>query len=146
MDMTQQNQIRFPIRLEHAFFKTLQFSRDNKIPDDLHVNIEAGIKVHHKNFPDRLQIDLRMETVDTPPVRFCVELVGMFSLIEDYPKPERDILADFVNQRALYLLLPYINQIVHIVMGQMGVKPLKVPIPYHFAFMPDKDLDDDEKA
>lgn len=144
--MTQPSEVRFPIRLDHAFFKSLQFSRDKKVPDDLSINIAAGINVHYKDFPDRLQIDLKVETVGDSPLRFCVEFVGIFGLVEDHPRPGRDILADFVNQQALYMLLSYINQMVFIVTGQMGTRPIKLPIPYHFAFNPEQDSDDDEET
>lgn len=136
--MTQN--VKFPLRLTHSFFKSLNFSRASELPEPLKVEIMAEIKVRHRNFPDQLQIDLKLETAEGQPLMFCIELVGLFNLVEDQPRPSREILPDFVNQRALHMLWPYVAQMIRIVTGQMGMNPVTIPIPHYFEFSPADEL------
>lgn len=133
--MTQET--RFPFRLEHAFFRTLEFHREPSVPPQLNVDFSVQIKVHSEQFPDRLEIDLKVETQEEQPLTFCLELIGIFTLVEGEPKPDREILPKFVNERALHVLWPYLTQVISQATVQMGINPLKIPIPYFFAFEPE---------
>ena len=130
--MTQET--RFPLRLDNAFFTSLQFRRIPELPDPLQLGIITQVRLHSEHFPDKLQIDLKVETPDDQPLTLSVELVGLFSAIEGEPKPDPGILSDFVNERALYMLWPYIVQIVRQVTGQMGTNPVNILTPHTFDF------------
>jgi preprotein translocase subunit SecB len=132
--MTQE--IQFPLRLQHAFFTSLEFRRVPEVPASLQVNVSVEVKVHSEKFPDLLQIDLRVKTQDEQPLMFSVELVGIFSLVEEQPRPDHNTLSDFVNQRALHMLWPYAAQIIRQITSQMGVNPLNIPTPYIFDYAP----------
>lgn len=122
----------FPFRLKQAFFKTLEFHREPEMPEQLNVNFSVQVKTHDEGLPDRLEIHLKIETPEGQPLTFCVELIGIFGPIEDMPEPSHDILAEFVNERALHMLWPYLYQITHQVTGQMLANPLKIPTPHMF--------------
>jgi preprotein translocase subunit SecB len=129
--MTQE--IRFPFRLNNAFFTSLEFERISELPERLDLSIGVQAKISEDEFPDRLQVHLRIKTVEEEsPLTFCVELIGLFDLIEDQPEPDRSIITEFVNERALYILWPHITQMVRIVTGQMGTNPINVNTPFEF--------------
>jgi hypothetical protein len=65
-----------------------------------------------------------------------VEVVGLFDLIEGQPEPDRSIIGDFVNERALFMLWPHVTHTVKQITGQMGVNPVNVRTPDTFEFMP----------
>ena len=132
--MTQET--RFPWRLDNAFFTSLRFRRVPELPDPLQVGITTQARLHSEHFPDKLQIDLKIETPDDQPLMLSVELVGLFSAVEGEPKPDPSILADFVNEKALYVLWPYIVHMVRQITGQMGTNPVNISTPHSFGFKP----------
>lgn len=133
-DMTQET--RFPLQLDNVFFTSLQFRRVPELPDPLQLNILTQVRVYGEQFPDRLQIDLKIETPDDQPLMLSVELVGLFSAVEGQPKPDPSILSDFVNEKALYMLWPYMVQVVRQITSQMGTNPVNIMTPYVFDFKP----------
>ena len=127
---------RFPLRLERAFFTSLQFRRIPEMPDPLQLSILTQVRVHSEHFPDKLQIDLKIETAEDQPLVFLVELVGLFSAVEGKPEPDPSIIPGFVNKRALHMLWPYAVQMIRQVTGQMGTDPIEISTPYTFDFAP----------
>jgi preprotein translocase subunit SecB len=134
--MTQE--LGFPFRLDNTFFTSLRFHRPPQIPESLEVGFSVQAKVHADEFPDRLQVDLKIETPDDQPLTLSLELVGIFRAVEGQPEPEPSIIPDFINERALHMLWPYMAQMVRQVTGQMGMAPLNIPTPYMFQFQPSK--------
>jgi len=132
--MTQE--IRFPLRLQKAFFKSLQFKRSPTIPERSQLPISVLLRVLDKDFPDTLQIELKVETVGEQPLALSLELVGQFSQVEDRPKADRSVIPSFINEQALHMLWPYMVQMIRLVTGQMGMSPVDIPIPYLFNFQP----------
>lgn len=124
--------LRFPLRLEHAFFKSLEFFRAPELPDPLQVNVGAQVRVQADRFPERLQVGLKVETPSDQPLRFCVEIIGIFGPIENQPQPNASIISEFVNERALHVLWPYVEQMIRLVTSQMGMNPLTIRTPYPF--------------
>ena len=138
---------RFPFRLDSAFFTSLQFRRVPELPDPLQLGIVTQVRLHSEHFPDKLQIDLKIGTPDDQPLMLSVELVGLFSAVEGEPKPDHDVLYDFVNEKALHMLWPYVAQIVRQITGQMGTDPVNIPTPHAFDFKPVEqvsELDEEE--
>jgi preprotein translocase subunit SecB len=131
--MTQE--VQFPIRLSDAFFTSLQIRRMPNIPEPMEIAITLGVRVHSEQFPDSLQIDLKVETAPDQPLLLSLELVALFELIEGHTRPDRSIIPEFMNQRALYMLWPYIAQIIKQVTALMGMNPvsLRTPEVFHFA-------------
>jgi preprotein translocase subunit SecB len=125
---------RFPIRLTDAFFSSLQFRRVPEMPDPLQVNFNVHVRVHGEQFPDNLQINLQVETLDDQPLMLSLELVGLFRVVGDRPGLDRSVLPDFVNERAIHMLWPYVVQMIRQVTAQMGIKPVNFPTPYKFEF------------
>ncbi len=132
--MTQE--IRFPFRLHNAIFTSLEFRRQPEMPEPLQLQLSTEIRIHDDKFPDRLQIDLRLKTPGEQPLKLFVELVSLFDLVEDQPKPDRSIIPDFINQQALYMVWPYMTQMVKYMTGQMGTSSVNVPTPLIFSFKP----------
>src|SRR5574341_2005610 len=121
---------RFPYRLQSAFFITLHFERKPEVPVPLQLTFGIYLKVVDEKFPDNLQINLKVETTgDDPPVKLVVETVGLFALIENLPKPNKDIITPFLNERALFILWPYLSQIVRQMTALMGIQAIDILMP-----------------
>ncbi len=81
-----------------------------------------------------MQLVLKVQTVEDQPLSFLLELIGLFDHVEELPAPDRSIIPDFINERALYMLWPYMAQVITNITGQMGTIPINVPTPYKFSF------------
>ena len=130
--------LKYPFRLDNAFFISLHFARVPEMPDQIELNLPAQLKVREENYPSRLQIDLKLETEDDSPLSLCLELVALFDLLEGYPEPERSIIPDFVNEQALHMIWPYMTQMVTQVTSQMGMNTQQLQTPYIYTFSPPK--------
>lgn len=131
-------EIRYPLRLKNAFFTSLQLSRVPELPESLELNLDIQVAVNDKQFPDLLQIRLKLETPGEQPLMLSAELVGFFSRVEELPKPDRSIISDFVNEQGLHMLWPYMAQMLRLVTGQMGMNPINIRTPYMFDSEPEK--------
>jgi preprotein translocase subunit SecB len=128
------NEPRFPFKLDNACFKSLEFYRESKLPKQHEIPITVALKVHDNDFPDRVQIDLRLESAEDGPLRLCLELIGLFTLVEDRPIPDQSVLLDFINEQALHMLWPYLNQAVRQITTMMGSNPVDIKTPSAFGF------------
>jgi preprotein translocase subunit SecB len=126
----------FPFQLNNAFLTSLRFSRLPEMPETQEFNLGVEVNVAEIDFPGRLQIALKVETIGESPLTFRIELIGLFDYVEGEPEPDRSIVWDFVNQKALYILWPYVTQIVRQLTAQMGIGPVNLRIPYKFDFAP----------
>lgn len=138
-------EIIFPYQLESAFFTSLQFVRGPQLPDPTHLNFLAQLKVIDEEFPDKLQIHLKAETVPDQPMTISAELVGLFRLVDGQAQPDHTIVSEFVNERAIFQLWPLITQMVGLVTGQMGMEPFRMPTPYAFDFQPPQPASESEE-
>ena len=102
------------------------------MPDQLNLTFGVEVRVQEERFPDTLQVDIRLKTLEDQPLTMHAELVGLFSLVDGAPQPVRDIIPDFVNNQALHMLWPYMAQMLRIVTGQMGTNPINIKTPHEF--------------
>jgi hypothetical protein len=129
-------EIRFPYQLNNAFVVSLRASRIPKVPDSPQLEFTVQLKVIDEQLPERLQLNLIFSTVGEEPVAFSTEVVGLFDLVEGQAAPKRDITTEFINERALFLLWPFITQTLRMVTGQMGINPVTIRTPYMFGYEP----------
>jgi hypothetical protein len=134
LDPKQVPELRFPFRLADAFFITLELHRKSEVPSSLEQRFSVEARVDADQFPDSLQVGLRVASIDEdPPFKACIEIVGLFDHIPEQPLPDQNIINDFVNERALYILWSYIEQTIRQTSALMGMPPVKIKNPYHFA-------------
>jgi preprotein translocase subunit SecB len=139
MSQPMTDELRFPFQLRNAFFKSLEFYRDSNLPKQFEFPITVSINVHADDFPARVQVNVKLETPDDGPLKLCVELIGLFVLVENHPAPDESILPDFINERALHMLWPYLYQAVRQITAMMGTNPVDIKIPYAFEFQPQEE-------
>ena len=131
--------LRYPYQLENAFFIVVNIQRAPEIsPTNFEFN--AMIKVIDKDFPDTIQVNPNIKTIENKPLIFNMELVGIFKLIPDQPKPDKSILKEFIYQQAIYMLWPYISSMVRQLTSQMGMVPINIPTPYKFELSLDTNI------
>lgn len=127
--------VNYPFKLEAAFFSCVNCRRSPHVPDNWNIEFKGLVKVEDKNFP-KIEVFLRFETVHKEPVSIEIEVVGIFTHIPDQPLPDRSIVLDFVNERALFMMWPYASQMILQVTAQMGMTPITVTTPYRYDFRP----------
>jgi preprotein translocase subunit SecB len=132
-DMSQN--IQYPFSLVNAFFISLHFEREGVMPDTIEMPIEMQIKVIDKDFP-RLQVNLRNKTNAPSPVKLDIELVGLFDYIGDHPEQDHELISDFIREKGLYMLWPYVSQMTRMITGQMGMNPIDTRTPLSFELLP----------
>ena len=127
--MTQFNQYQF--KLVNAFFINLLFERERVLPEPMQIQIEVQTKVIDKDFP-RIQINIRTSTKDQSELKMNLELIGLFDYIGDNPERDRNLIYEFIGNKGLHMLWPYISQMTRIITSQMGMNPLDVHTPIYF--------------
>jgi preprotein translocase subunit SecB len=136
--MAQQTQ--YPFKLNNVFFGRVALERAPKMPEEeIKINFEVQVKVIDEQFPDVLEVQLRVETSDEQPVKMNVIVVGKFVPIEGFPEPDHSIVRSFVNERALHTLWAYLDQIVTQVSAQMGMEPIRLISPPEFNYSPQEE-------
>lgn len=126
-------------QLTEAFFTTVEFRRMPEVPDSLNVRFNVQLRVHGDKLPERLQVDLKLETLEDQPVTMLLEVVGLFKGKSEEPAPDSEELSLFVNERALFILWSYLVQMARLTTAQMGMDPVKLPTPHEFSFFPEKE-------
>ena len=126
------NNPKYPFRLTNAFLIELSFQRAPQVPEPIPLNLNVLVKVVDLEFP-KLEVRLRLQTEgDDQPLKIVAEVVGMFDLVEGQPVPGREIVVEFLNERALFMLWPYISLPIQQITAQMGTGPVALAVPYHF--------------
>jgi preprotein translocase subunit SecB len=126
------------LELAEAFFVTLEFRRTPEVPDSLKVQFNIQVRVHDEQMPERLQVDLKLETPEEQPLAMVLEVVGLFRGEDGKPDVNSEEVARFVNERALFMLWPYAVQMTRLITSQMGMEPVKLPTPHEFLFLPEE--------
>jgi len=125
-------QPKFPFRLKNAFFIASHFERAPQSSESITIPFTAEIKVEDRDYPN-FQVNLRIENEsDLQPIRIHVEVIGLFSLVENQPIPDKSLLGDFINQQALFVLWAYVKHYIQSTTSQMGIMPIDIPMPYFF--------------
>lgn len=122
---------KYPFEFENAFFISLNFSRDSALPEKIELQVEAQIKISDEHFP-RLQVNLKVKAAEPSPLRFSVELVGLFGYTGTDAAIDRSVAEEFINNKGLNVLWPYMTQMIRIITGQMGMNPLDTKTPLYF--------------
>ncbi len=135
-DETIKANLFFPFRLEAAFFSLLHFSRQPTLPDNSQLSISTQLKVVDDEYPQKIQINLRVTTQKEQPIFFDIELIALFSHVKDQPLFSKENLQDFINQQALFMLWPYIVSEVHESTAKLGASPITLKTPHLYNYKP----------
>jgi preprotein translocase subunit SecB len=138
-------EIEYPFQLDNAFFISLEFRRAPEMQDQLELQFSFAVKVLDERYAGRLQIHLVLETHPGQPMKIRAELVGLFDLVEGHTPPDRNRIPDFVNERALFVLWPYMTQMIRQITAEMGTTPVNLRMPYEFDFRPAQRVESDEE-
>ena len=126
--------IKYPFKLTHVFFSTISCRRKPEMPDNIETDFSIQVKVEPDNYPQKLQVDLKIESSDASPLTVQLELVSIFELVEDLPEPAVNTIVHFLNEQALHMLWPYVKQMISQLTGQMGMNPVNIQTPYSYNF------------
>lgn len=123
---------KYPFKLTHVFFSTVNCRRKPEMPADIETEFSIQVRVEHGDYPQKLQVNLKIESPDDSPLTVQLELISIFELVEDLPKPAVSEVMDFLNDQALHMLWPYVKQMISQLTGQMGMNPVNIPTPYSY--------------
>lgn len=137
--MTVRQQIRFPYKLESAFFTKVHCQRAEVVPEPFHLGMDLELWRRTDGMPGKLQIALKFKTAPGKPVTITLELMATFVAVDEGVEADETFVNDFINERAAFMLWPYILQMVHNLSSQMGIPPLNTPTPYAYFFGDDNE-------
>jgi hypothetical protein len=129
--------INYPFNLENAFFICLDFQRQAAVPSNLTIGIGTEIRVVTEKYPDQLQVNLRINSQDGEPLKLSMELVALFKYTGNSPDQDKDKFIDFLNDKGLIMVWPYLNQMLKFVTSQMAMQPLNLNLPPEIYLDPD---------
>lgn len=124
----------FPFILNDIFFTTVEFCRKSQMENEFQLEAKVELKVVTEQLPQRLQLNLKFESENAPPVKFKLELVSLFDLVEGHPEADRNTIVNFINERALFIMWSYVSQISRLMTSQMGMNPVNWRMPRNFEF------------
>lgn len=127
------DQMQYPFQLIDVFFISFHCQRQPIIADPISIAVKISLKVVYDNFPE-LEVFLKVENYETQTqsITFDAEVVGKFAPAPDQPKPDKNIIPDFIDDRALFILWPVISQQFKQMTGLMGMNPIKLLMPARF--------------
>ena len=131
------SRINYPFNLGNAFFVCLDFQRQAAVPSNLTLGIVTEIKVVTEKYPDQLQINLRINSQDGDPLKLSMELVALFNYTGNSPDQDKEKIIDFLNDRGLIMVWPYLNQMLKFITSQMGMQALNLNLPPELYLDPD---------
>ena len=122
---------RYPYSLENAFLISINIKRKKELPEIIEMPINIETKVSKPEFP-RLQIIMRASNQEDSPIPFQFEIVGLFKHLGEEEEYNKDDGKEFVFDRGLHMLWPYLSQMVRIITGQMGMNPINIKTPISY--------------
>lgn len=123
----------YPFILKNALFTKLEFSRESQAIEDVQIKFSFQIRINADRYP-HIEIFLKLETLEETPVKIFLELVGIYDLAEGFEPPDRDIVNEFVQEKAIFMLWQYLNQTIKQITTMMGINPLNLDTPVAFNF------------
>lgn len=103
------------------------------MPEIINLPIEVQVKVTDSDeFPDRMQINLRISTPGETPLTLKAEFVGIFIYLTEQARTNQAMKYQFLKERGLHQLWSYVVQIVKIMTSQMGMNGLNIATPIEF--------------
>lgn len=130
------NKLRFPYKLKDVLFSTVKFERGIVPEGQVLAKFDVQVKTIDEGFPKSLQVNLKVETSEESPVDIRLVLIGLFELLEEQDEPGPEIIPDLLNERVLFMLWPYITQMVMQTTTMMGIPPINIPTPFQYNFAP----------
>ena len=122
------DQPRFPFTLVSTAFLRLEFRRQPVVPDALKTVWSATIRVDESKYP-RFGVNILAEASTDQPFSFSVEIIGVFDIVAGMVQPDPAIIGEFLTERALFMLWPYVVQAVANASSQMGMPPVRIETP-----------------
>jgi len=121
----------YPLQLEDVFFSKIEFSRHHDIREDINIEYIVEINIIETDVHDKVQVNVRIHSKENKLIELLVELVSLFAPTAGKPMPERNKIFEFVNDRGIFILWPYLTQIIYYITSQMGITPLKIHVPFN---------------
>jgi preprotein translocase subunit SecB len=128
--------MKYPLQLDNAFFAKLGFERQPRMPEHFEIQVGVQIRVVDREFPERLEVQLKAETVENSPLKIYVMIIGLFNFIKGETEPDRGIISDFVSDQAFYILWSYVDQVITQNTAKMGIDPVRLQWPIDFLYEP----------
>jgi hypothetical protein len=131
------SEFNYPFHLINSFFILLDFQREPAVTPGVALTITAEVKVVIENYPKQLQVNLNISSLKDAPIRFHLELVGLFDYSGNNPDIDKYQIVEFLNNQGLFALWPHITQMTRFITSQMGIEVINLNIPLKFLLNPD---------
>jgi preprotein translocase subunit SecB len=122
----------YPFRLIKAFYVNLDFHRKPLVAPNVNLNIRIEFKATLDNYPKVIQVNGSILTPEDTPIVFKIELVGLFEYIGKDTEKDKLLFPEFLGNQGIYMLWPYLSQLIAFITSQMGMPPVDVIMPLDF--------------
>lgn len=126
--------LKYPFRLKSVLFSKVEVNRQPKIPEPLELNMAIRLELHVDKLPEEFQLTIKVHTVGEHSVSLAVHLVGIFETEGEERSANRELIADFVNDRGFYILFPILRHQIYQLTASMGIRPVELPMPLEVEF------------
>ncbi len=122
----------YPYELTDVLFSEVQFKRKANIPENVQIQFTVEMKfVDTEDNPERMQVNLRVKSLDNGSLDFLLEVIGLYKYLSDDAK-EESAKVKFFQERGFFILWAYVQQLTRIITSNMGMQPLNIPMPQVF--------------
>ena len=123
--------IKYPYEIVSVFLISFRFNRNAEITPNLQIPVKTKFKLLEPGFP-KIQVNVLIETPNDLPISFQIEAVGLFNYVGEKQDYDSARNKEFIFEKGIHTILPYISQIIKLFTSQMGMTPLNILIPSTF--------------
>jgi preprotein translocase subunit SecB len=124
-----------PFRIVRTFLSKVRIQRPATPREDSAFEMKAEVDLGKRAETNQYQVKLRIRSVDpqNSPVNVELEAIAIFEYCGD-GEPSAPLIAEFVNDRLLFVLSGLVVNTVGSLTAQMGMSPIWIPMPLAFGF------------
>lgn len=110
--------------------RRLDFRLSNEAPNlpiNLDFKLQSKISRNDKSVQTTLRCDVFKDKGKKYPFSLVVELVGVFTLLDDYSEDKRIKLRDLIYKNTVAILFPYLRAAITSITSTCNISPMVLP-------------------
>lgn len=121
----------YPFSFINAFFIDIQLSRvPDPLPEKYELQAEVDIKINLlEDGGKKMQVNLRFRSAPDSMLTISIEIVGFFACETDDAYTNRALQAEYLENRGLFMMWPFLHQYIRATTSQMGIPPISISFP-----------------
>jgi hypothetical protein len=122
------NRLSYPFELANAFFVCIDLQRSLEVKANAVSEFTIQLKITLDKYPERVQVNIRTQPKEDAPIKFSLELVGIFNYTGNSPDADRSRINEFLNNQGILMLWQYIVFLVRTIAPHIGTEGVHIPM------------------